>query len=112
VLLAANSGFADAVGVLALGGAFTSVMTGNTVLLGISIGTRDKILAMNSALAVIAFIAGCAVIARLAGTAKATDPSWPPAVTRALTAQLVLVFRSGGWQTPSPTRLGTQCGSL
>lgn len=34
VLLAVNSAYLDAVGFLALGAAFTSVMTGNMVLLG------------------------------------------------------------------------------
>ena len=36
VLLSLNSGATDAVGFVALGGAFTSVMTGNMILLGIS----------------------------------------------------------------------------
>src|SRR6185369_17222366 len=39
--LAVNAGATDAIGFLALGGAFTSVMTGNLVLFGISAAEGD-----------------------------------------------------------------------
>ena len=39
------TGCADAIGFLALGGAFASVMTGNMVLLGLSAGRGDADLA-------------------------------------------------------------------
>jgi uncharacterized membrane protein YoaK (UPF0700 family) len=41
VVLIVASGSVDAVGFLRLGGVFTSVMTANMVLLGVSAGTRD-----------------------------------------------------------------------
>jgi uncharacterized membrane protein YoaK (UPF0700 family) len=84
VALAVTSGATDAIGFLALGGVFTSVLTGNMVMLGISVGRADSALAGHVAVAVVSYIAGCALGARIAGTATADDPTWAPAVTRAL----------------------------
>lgn len=91
VVLAVTSGATDAVAFLALGGAFTSVMTGNLVLLGISLGRPDLRLAEQVVLAVIGYIVGCAVGARLAGSARPDDPEWPPAVTRSLAVETALL---------------------
>jgi uncharacterized membrane protein YoaK (UPF0700 family) len=91
-LLAVNSGYIDAVGFLALGGAFTSVMTGNMVLLGLSAGTADASLASHAALAIVCFIAGCALGTRVAGIHEKGDPIWPPSVSRALYVELALVI--------------------
>lgn len=98
-LLVVNSGYIDAVGFVALGGAFTSVMTGNMVLLGLSAGTADASLASHSALAIVCFIAGCAVGTRVAGIHQEGDPTWPPSVSRALYVQLALVatFAASWW---------------
>jgi uncharacterized membrane protein YoaK (UPF0700 family) len=79
------------VGFLALGGAFTSVMTGNMVLLGLSAGTADASLASHAALAIVCFIAGCVLGTRVAGTHEKGDPTWPPSVSRALCVELALV---------------------
>ncbi|MDO8187077.1 YoaK family protein [Conexibacter sp. JD483] len=89
-LLAVLSGATDAVGFLALGGAFTSVMTGNMVLLGLSAGTRDADLAWHAGAAIVSFAAGVALGARLAGAPRPDDGLWPRAVTRALTVELAL----------------------
>jgi uncharacterized membrane protein YoaK (UPF0700 family) len=91
VLLALNSGLTDAAGYLALGGAFSSVMTGNMVLLGLSLGSAAGTLALHAGAAVLAFVCGCAIGTRVAGTARAGDPIWPRAVTRALVLQSVAV---------------------
>jgi uncharacterized membrane protein YoaK (UPF0700 family) len=99
VLLAINSGFTDAVGYLALGGSFTSVMTGNMVLLGLSAGTSDGHLALSCAIAIVSFIGGCAAGTHLAGSHQRDDPVWPRQVSLALTVQLViaLAFSIGWW---------------
>jgi uncharacterized membrane protein YoaK (UPF0700 family) len=99
VLLAVNSGFTDAVGFIALGGSFTSVMTGNMVLIGLSAATGNGTLAASCGIALVAFVAGCVVGARVAGSHVSDDPVWPPAVSRALLIQLGLavVFAAGWW---------------
>ncbi len=91
VVLTFLTGCADAVGFLSLGGAFSSVMTGNMVLLGLSAGRGEADLALTSGCAIVSFIAGVLAGARLAGSAQPGDPAWPGRVTRALVLEL-LVF--------------------
>lgn len=91
VLLTLVTGCADATGFIALGGAFSSVMTGNMVLLGLSAGQGDADLAVTSGAAIASYIVGVLVGASVAGRARAEDPVWPSAVTRALMMEL-LVF--------------------
>ncbi|MCW3845194.1 DUF1275 domain-containing protein [Micromonospora yasonensis] len=98
VVLAVNSGATDAIGFLALGGAFTSVMTGNMVLLGVAVAGADGALALHTGAAILCFILGCSLGTRIAGTPRPDDPVWPPAVTRALTVEaVVLVGYAVGW---------------
>jgi uncharacterized membrane protein YoaK (UPF0700 family) len=98
VVLAVVSGATDAIGLIALGGAFTSVMTGNMVILGVSASTTDGALAIASAGAIVAFCIGVYVGARLAGSARAGDPVWPRPVTLGLVVELVLLTAYGiGW---------------
>jgi uncharacterized membrane protein YoaK (UPF0700 family) len=84
IVLTFVTGSADAMGFLALGGAFSSVMTGNMVLFGLSIGRADGELALTSAAAIGSFIVGVLVGAHLAGVPQKGDPVWPRAVNRAL----------------------------
>src|SRR5919107_2462652 len=84
VVLTFVTGAADAMGFLALGGAFSSVMTGNMVLLGLSVGRADGELALTSAAAIGSFVVGVLVGAHLAGVPEERDPVWPRAVNRAL----------------------------
>jgi len=97
--LTINSGATDAIGYLALGGAFTSVMTGNIILLGISAAHANGELAGHVAVAIACYVAGCVIGARLAGTPQGGDPVWPFAVTRALVVELgvVLIYAVGWW---------------
>src|ERR1700710_1249261 len=99
VLLALNSAPTDAIGFLALGGAFTSVMTGNMVLLGLSAARHNGSAAEHAGLAVVFFIVGCALGTRVAGTAQKGQAIWPAAVSRAFAVQLGLgvVFAVGWW---------------
>jgi uncharacterized membrane protein YoaK (UPF0700 family) len=101
VTLAVVSGATDAIGLVALGGAFTSVMTGNLVILGVSASTADGGLAVSSGGAVLAFCAGAALGARLAGTPRPGDRVWPRPVTVALAVELAFVaaYATGWWVT-------------
>lgn len=110
VVLAVVSGATDAIGFLALGGAFTSVMTGNMVLLGISAARADGELAGHAAAAIACFVLGCAVGARVAGSSRADDPVWPAAVTRALAVEgaVLCVYAAAWWATGSAPGSGLQ----
>lgn len=90
VALTFVTGCADAMGFLSLGGAFSSVMTGNMVLLGLSAGKADLSLATTSAAAIASFVVGVLIGAHVAGVAKADDPVWPSAVTKALGLEIVV----------------------
>ena len=99
VTLTFATGAADAMGFLALGGAFSSVMTGNMVLLGLSAGAADEELALTSGAAILAFVVGLLAGAKLAGSPLDDDPVWPRQVTRALLVELaVFVAYLVGWE--------------
>jgi uncharacterized membrane protein YoaK (UPF0700 family) len=98
VALAMVSGATDALGFLALGSAFTSVMTGNMVLVGIAVGTGDGSAIGIVGTAILSYVVGAGVGARLAGQPSPHDGLWPPAITRALAVELALVSAFGvGW---------------
>ena len=99
VALAVVSGATDAIGLLTLGGAFTSVMTGNLVILGLSASSADGALAIASGGAIVAFCAGAAIGARLAGSPQAGDRIWPRPVTIGLAVELVFMaaYAVGWW---------------
>lgn len=99
VILTFVTGCADATGFLSLGGAFSSVMTGNMVLLGLSAGHTDAALAITSGSAIAAYVVGVLLGATVAGVAQPADPVWPPRVSRALALEmLVLVVFLVGWE--------------
>ena len=100
-LLALNSGATDALGFLGLGGAFTSVMTGNMVLTGVGAATADVQLTVLAVGAIVSFCVGCALGAKIAGPPRSGDHVWPPGVTIALTVQLAITaaFAAGWWIT-------------
>jgi uncharacterized membrane protein YoaK (UPF0700 family) len=95
IILAIVSGATDAFGYFGLGGSFTSVMTGNMVLFGVAAAGRDGRLAFHVLTAILGYIAGTVVGARIAGTHKPTDPVWPVGVTVALAAELALSLATG-----------------
>ncbi|MGX7678301.1 DUF1275 family protein [Jatrophihabitans sp. DSM 45814] len=98
VLLAINSGATDAIGFVSLGGAFTSVMTGNMILLGIAATDSDGSVALRSGLAIVLFMVGCFLGARIAQTPDPGDSIWPKQVTVALWAELLaLAVYAVGW---------------
>ncbi|MFD7502969.1 YoaK family protein [Streptomyces sp. NPDC059850] len=65
VALTVATGAMDAISFLALGGVFTSVMTANLSLLGISAGAQDPERARDAAVAVAGFVAGALLSARI-----------------------------------------------
>lgn len=103
VVLALTSGATDAIGFLALGSAFTSVMTGNMVLMGVGAADRDAALLVSCATAITGFVVGAAVGARVAGSPASGDGVWPRPVTVALWVELGLfVAFAVGWWTAGP----------
>jgi uncharacterized membrane protein YoaK (UPF0700 family) len=78
VLLTFVTGAVDAIGFTRLGGVFTSVMTGNMVLLGVSAGKGDVSLAIHTG------VAG----ARVAGHATKDQDFWPRPILTALVLEL------------------------
>jgi len=99
VALAVTSGATDAIGYLVLGHVFTSAMTGNLVLLGISLGHRNGIRAGRVIVSLASFTVGCAVGARVAGEPRPEDSVWPTSVTRALAleAGLFICYAAEWW---------------
>lgn len=99
VLLATLSGATDAVGLLALGGSFTSVMTGNMVFLGVAVGTRHAAALGFTLAAMGGYVVGVLVGARVAGEPQQGDAVWPRQVTRGLLLELAcfVVFAAVWW---------------
>jgi uncharacterized membrane protein YoaK (UPF0700 family) len=83
---------------LRLGKVFSSVITGNLVLLGVAAGKLDAALALNAGLALAGYAGGVVAGAALAGTPELGQPVWPVQVTRALAVESgVLAAFSGEW---------------
>jgi len=118
VLLAIGSGAADVTAFLVLGNVFSSVITGNLVLLGLAAATTQPGLAMRSGLALAGYAAGVLIGVPVAGRGR--HRIWPPAVTAALCAELCLLlgFTAGweagrqrpGWQAALLVLLGSAMG--
>lgn len=107
VVLTGVSGFVDGIGVVALGGAFTSVMTGNMVLTGIGVARGDTTLFTTTSSAIVAYLVGCLAGARLAGLPTPDQPVWPASTRRTLTVELLLLVVSGvGWWVFRPWQSG------
>lgn len=109
VVLAVTSGATDAIGFLALGAAFTSVMTGNMVLFGIAAAHGDLVSLGLTAAAIASFVAGAAAGARIAGTAQSNDSWWPAAINKALWLEMALfaVFAACWWALDSAPSANT-----
>jgi uncharacterized membrane protein YoaK (UPF0700 family) len=97
VVLIVASGSLDAVGFLRLGGVFTSVMTANMVLLGVSAGTHDAALAMHAGAAFGGYILGSFVGSRASGQAEHAQPVWPDRVSVTLATELGLLTVFAAW---------------
>jgi uncharacterized membrane protein YoaK (UPF0700 family) len=92
-LLTFASGSVDVISLLALGGTFTSVVTGNLIFIGRAIGSNSGSAAFHAGLAVVGYILGVGVGSRLA---RATDrtlpkPPWPVRATVVLIVEWALL---------------------
>jgi uncharacterized membrane protein YoaK (UPF0700 family) len=90
VILTFVTGSADAIGFLALGAAFSSVMTGNMVLFGLSGAAANLTQFIQVGLAIVFFILGVIVGTHLVGKRRPGDGLWPRRVTVALAVEAVL----------------------
>jgi uncharacterized membrane protein YoaK (UPF0700 family) len=90
LLLTAAAGYVDAISYLALGRVFTANMTGNTVLLGLSLVQGDADGAGRAMLALAGFLLGGAAGAWIAYRGP-SEEGWPRGVTVALIVECVLL---------------------
>lgn len=99
VVLTLSTGAVDATSFLALGSVFSSVVTGDMVLLGAAAGTGRPELAVHSGVALAGYLAGVAAGAPLAARRHHAAGTWPPSVTVTLAVELmILVAFSVGWE--------------
>jgi uncharacterized membrane protein YoaK (UPF0700 family) len=99
VLATVTTGAVNAVSFLALGKVFSSVITGNLVLLGVSAATSNSSVAIHSGIGLGGYAAGVAVAAPLAARGKERGATWPRSVTVTLAAELcVLAAFCVGWE--------------
>jgi uncharacterized membrane protein YoaK (UPF0700 family) len=103
IALTLLTGATDATTFLKLGNVFTSVMTGNMVLMGLSIGRGDVAAFGHAAVAVVSYIVGTVVGSRIVGQPRTDDRIWPAALTAALLVEFALfaVVAGGWWGTHS-----------
>lgn len=97
VVLTFVTGSVDAIGLLRLGGVFTSVMTGNMVLLGVATGNHDASIAIHTGVAFLAYVLGSFIGARVAGHAQEDEHLWPRPVVNALAVELGVMVLFGVW---------------
>src|SRR5829696_2046304 len=91
VLLSAAAGCVDAVSYLGLGHIFTANMTGNTVLLGLSLGQAHWQAALRSGVALVGFIVGVSFGTVIAGRDQERHAVWPVTVTVTLAVELAVL---------------------
>jgi uncharacterized membrane protein YoaK (UPF0700 family) len=104
LLLTWVAGLTDAISYLGLGHVFTAMMTGNTVLLGLALAQGEVSAAWRSILALAGFAAGVAVGALIVERDR-SHGAWPPAVTRALAVEgVVLALFTATWQLTGGAR--------
>ena len=79
-VLAMTAGGTDAITFLGLGSVFSSVMTANMVLLGLSAGKQDGPRALHAGVALTGYIVGALAASRV--TARSGHPAdrWPSSV--------------------------------
>lgn len=92
VSLTLVTGMTDVIAFVRPGGVFTSVMTGNMVLMGLSVGQGDLTGLRHAAIAVLAYVVGVMAGGRLSGVSREDDPTWPVQVTAALLAEFALLL--------------------
>jgi uncharacterized membrane protein YoaK (UPF0700 family) len=102
------TGYMDAISYLGLERVFTANMTGNLVLLGLAAGEAAGLNALWSGVALLGFVLGVAVGARVIGRSR-ERVVWPRRVTIALGVEVVLLAGfAAGWHAAAarPSGLG------
>jgi uncharacterized membrane protein YoaK (UPF0700 family) len=113
IALTFASGAMDVASFTRLGGVFSSVMTGNIVLCGLSIARDSVSLLLHTVTAVAGYVTGVALGARLGWyhsvRSESSSDSWAPHVRAVLIGEIVLLgVLLGGWEAAgsSPAGLG------
>ncbi|GII31496.1 YoaK family protein [Planotetraspora mira] len=92
------TGATNAISFFGLGGVFTSVMTGNLVLLGLAVGRPDATLAAHATGAIAGFVAGVLAGSHVIGRTGPGHPGWGVRVAVVLGAEfLMLAGLLGVW---------------
>ena len=91
VLLTITSGAVNAVSFLVLGKVFSSVVTGNLVLLGVAATSHAPSEAVHASVAIAGYAAGILIGAPLAARHSSRAGTWPVSVTAALGVELVVL---------------------
>jgi uncharacterized membrane protein YoaK (UPF0700 family) len=105
VILAFTPGFLDAVAFLRLG-VFASILTGNTILVALAIDSGNILHAAVLLLAILGYLSGVTIGARITNPILAPEKIWPSAVTRALSIEflvLLLLAITGFFATARPS---------
>lgn len=97
------TGASNVISFMRLGGVFTSVMTGNMVILGLAAGRGLPDLAIHTGTAFFGYVLGVALSGKLAERWTAHGGTWPRAATPVLAAEFVafVVFLVGWLVTRS-----------
>jgi uncharacterized membrane protein YoaK (UPF0700 family) len=99
VLLTLTTGAVDASCFLHLGHVFSSVITGNLILLGVAAATQSGSLAAYSGTALVGYSVGVLIGAPIATRRARGGETWPLSVTVTLMAEFcVLAGFSAGWE--------------
>jgi uncharacterized membrane protein YoaK (UPF0700 family) len=99
VLLTLTTGAVDASCFLHLGNVFSSVITGNLVLLGVAAATQSSSLAIHGGTALAGYSVGVLIGAPIATRRASSGETWPLSVTVTLAAEFcVLAAFSAGWE--------------
>jgi uncharacterized membrane protein YoaK (UPF0700 family) len=97
ILLTLVTGAIDAIGLTRLGGVFTSVMTGNMVLLGLAAAKENAAIAYHTGVAFVGYVVGSLAGARVAGHVHDDDQLWPRPIVIALGVELALILVFAVW---------------
>jgi uncharacterized membrane protein YoaK (UPF0700 family) len=98
-ILAMTAGATDAISFLGLGGVFSSVMTANMVLLGLSAGHQNGPLALHAGVAVTGYIVGAVAASRVAAPSGRAAGRWSAPFFAVLVGEaIVLAGIAAGWE--------------
>jgi uncharacterized membrane protein YoaK (UPF0700 family) len=104
LILTWAAGAVDALSYLGLGHVFTAMMTGNTVMLGLSLAQGEMLAALRSTLALMGFAVGV-TLGALVVERDAGESEWPPQITAGLALEAIILAVFCGlwiWSHSSP----------